>query len=306
MKKCFVVKLAAVALLALGSFSHAQDDTPTPDAVAAVVDAQESVSDQPAAEGEVIAPVSQVVDGMPLNQGLVISPSDCVGCGQVLPVMGSAVATGCYSGCNTCGTQTSFVQPSFVQPATYAAPMQGCGTCGTVAQVAYQTPATQQSFGSVISAAPIVTSGVPATTVSSPSTFVTPTVATPVTGTIYAQPAITSQPVFNQPLVTQPTTAGCAGCAAAATNPAPIATGYVTPTTTGFASPAITSFATPTTTYPAPVATSYVAPTTTTGCVGCGTTGTTFAAPAVGTTTTCNGCPQPRRLLGGRLLRNRR
>ena len=309
MKNSFVVKFAAVALLAFGSLAQAQDDTPAPDAVAdspvaaAVVDAadaQESVSDTtlPAAsvEGQVISPVEPIVDGAPLNQGIMIgTPSDCVGCGQVMPYATPVMNTsGCCGGCNTgCGSQMSYVQPasymqpatysyaqqpvSYVQPASYVAPMQsGCGTCasaGTVSTVAYQTPATQQSFGSVISAAPIVTSGVPASTVSTPSSIVT------------AAPA----PVYSQPYTTG-TTTGCAGCSGGVvSNPAPRSYGPGLLPTVGTTNYATPSYATST-------------PLVTSGCSTCGTTA--VAAPV----STCNNCPQQgRRLLGGgRLLRNRR
>lgn len=305
MKNSFVVKLAAVALLAFGSFSQAQDDTPAPDAVAdapaaAVVDAadvQESVSDtalpEGSVEGQVIAPAEPVADVMPLNQGIVIgTPSDCVGCGQVTPfanatVMNPVVNTsgccgGCNTGCNTgcCGTQMSYVQPasyaypqqnSYVQQVSYVQPVQtGCSTCansGVVSPVAYQTPVTQQSFGSVISAAPIVTSGIPATTVSAPTSIVTPA----------------PTPVYTQPYTTGPITTPTAGCASCSgnivSNPAPVTYGTVTPsigTVTSSYGTVTPSFGT----------TSYSTPVTTTGCTN---------------------CPQQRRLIGGvRLLRNRR
>lgn len=278
MKNSFVVKLAAVALLALGSFSNAQDDTPAPDAVAEAVeavagDAQVSVSDQlsESVEGEVVAPVEPVVDGMPLNQGLTIggTPSDCVGCGQVipmLPMMTSPTTTGCCGGCGTQSYMPPATYTSYVQPATYTVPVQGCGSCsGTVTPVAYQTPATPQTLGTVVSSAPVFSGGVPATPVSTTTGIVTaaPTPTAPITttGTVYTQPLTT-------------TSTGCTGCTQGlVSSPAPVATSYA-PTT------------------------SYATPVTTTGCSGCAT-----PAPVA---TTCNNCPQPRRLLGGRLLRNRR
>ncbi|MDG1873230.1 MAG: hypothetical protein P8J27_04925 [Mariniblastus sp.] len=85
MKKLLVVKLAVAALLALGSFSVAQDAaTPTPEV-------QQSVSD-----AEAVAPVEPVADDGVAVVGS--STSDCIGCGQAAPMV---------SGCNSCNRRVA-------------------------------------------------------------------------------------------------------------------------------------------------------------------------------------------------------
>ena len=296
----FVVKLAVTALLALGSFTQAQDDaaipavdSPAPEAVQA--DNQASVSDNVSVQGQVelVAPVSPepVVYGSE-----VVSGSGCIGCGQLLPTLNNPMMTAPVSmGCNGCSTGCGSVQAAtFVQPTTncgctgcgsgqvgqvamqapvsncsgcnqvaYQAPVSNCSGCNQVAQVAYQQPATNCGCNNQV-----------------------------------AQVAY-DQPLYQQPTVTSvPTTLG--------SSPTSIVTG-----------PVVNPAPAPAMFTPAMTQSPVYTPVTSTGCSSCGTAATTYA-PSVGTSyfgnqggngyvsTGCNNCgTSTRGRRRGRIFRNR-
>ena len=139
MKKNFVVKLSIALMLALGTFSQAQEGTAIPTVTSAAAtapvaqdaDSQASASDNVVVEGEVASgeSVTPVQEGVIYDANVVagtVMPSDCIGCGQATPMFGNVVgAVGC--GCNTCDSgcgNVSYVQPvTYNQPMTYAQPV---------------------------------------------------------------------------------------------------------------------------------------------------------------------------------------
>ena len=282
MKKTFVVKFAIAALLALGSFTQAQDtaipavDSLAPEAVQA--DNQPSVSDNVSVQGEVemvapVAPESVVYDSA------MTTGSDCVGCGQAVPQMlGNVVAaplttgcTGCTSGCGT------------VQTATFA-PTTSCGGCNQVSQVAYQQPVANCGCNQVAQVA-----------------YQQPTTSCGCNNQV-------AQVAYDQPLYQQPTVSSV---------PTTLASTPTSVVTSPIVNPApAPAMYTPTTSYPSPVYTPV-----TSGCSSCGTTATpmvstNYATSSVGTSyfnsgytsTGCNNCgtqTQTRGRLRGRIFRNR-
>ena len=109
MKKNFVVKLSIALMLALGTFSQAQEGTAiptvtsaakttqeTPAPVAQDADNQASASDNVVVEGEVASgeSVTPVQEGVIYDANVVagtVMPSDCIGCGQATPMFGNVV-----------------------------------------------------------------------------------------------------------------------------------------------------------------------------------------------------------------------
>jgi len=300
MKKTFVVKLAVAALLALGSFTQAQDDTAipavdSPATEAVQADNQASVSDNVSIEGEVelvapVAPESVVYDSA------VVSQSGCVGCGQVQPTANFAtapVSVGCSS-CTGCGSvpTATYTQPTsncgcgqvaYQQPVSncggcnscnqvtqvaYQQPVSNCGgcnSCNQVAQVSYQQPVSSCGCNQVSQVSYDQPLYQQPTVSSVPTTLAsTPTsiVMSPVVNPAPA-PAVYTPAMTTQSPVYTPVASGCTSCGGGAT----------------------TSYA------PTSVGTSYFdggsyAGTVSTGCDSCGTTGT-------------------RGRLRGRILRNR-
>jgi hypothetical protein len=187
MKKTFCATMAAALLLVLGSLSQAQEKTSTiPSEDAPTADSQASVSDQAAVGGkaEIVDPVLPVEEPGAANSQATVGASDCVGCGQQLPMFGTPASSSCGScgnSCSGCGT---------IQATAYLQPTTSCG-CSQILQVAYDQPIRQNP---IVSSAPSNWVASPVSVVSGTRSFVNPAIS-PVPTTVYA-----------------PTQCGCSTC----------------------------------------------------------------------------------------------
>ncbi len=335
MKKNFVVKLSIALMLALGTFSQAQEETAiptvpstetaqeTPAPVAQDADNQASASDNvvegEVASGESVTPVATGQEGVIYDANVVagaVMPSDCIGCGQATPMFGNMVgAVGC--GCNTCDNGCGNV--SYVQPVTYNQPMTYAQPVTYNQPVANMQPATfAQGY---VQPANYVDSGCACNSGVAQVAYDQP-VYRPAVATINSQPVqpmgmnvvsgistsivnpapapvVPSQPMttYAQPAVT---TTGCSSCGSGAvTNYAP--TMNYAPTTTMNYAPATMNYSSvPQSTIAQPTV---VTQPTTVVSGGSSYVGGTSYTPAV---STCNNCPPQRGgRLRGRIFRNR-